>query len=91
MNCPWKTPILKVCPKVAIVWLTGPWPEPSGECGMSKSPAALHWPKKEKQTSSRKQVHEERPYGINAVQERPLPTPASPPKRTLGLLLSKFL
>lgn len=56
---------------------------------MSKSPAALHWPKKEKPAKSREQA-EERPYGINAVRERPSSTPATPIRRTLSVLLSKF-
>lgn len=56
---------------------------------MSKSPAALHWPKKEKPAKSREQA-EERPYGINAVRERPSSTPATPTRRTLSVLLSKF-
>lgn len=55
---------------------------------MSKSPAALHWPKRDKQ-AIREQA-EERPYGINAKQERPSITPAAPPKRTLSMLLSKL-
>ncbi len=66
---------------------------------MSKSPAALHWPKKDKQTMSREQPQEERPLGVNLVQERPLQSPShhasTPPsasaKRTLGFFLSKFL
>ncbi len=58
---------------------------------MSKSPAALHWPKKEKQTQSRQPAAEQRPYGINAKRERPSPTPSTPAKRTLSVLLSKFL
>ncbi|MCB8979003.1 MAG: hypothetical protein H6657_16440 [Ardenticatenaceae bacterium] len=56
---------------------------------MSKSPAALHWPKKDKQALSHEQA-DERPYGINAKRERPSSTPTSFPKRTLSVLLSKF-
>ncbi|MBK8902911.1 MAG: hypothetical protein IPM53_17105 [Anaerolineaceae bacterium] len=66
---------------------------------MSKSPAALHWPKKDKQTISHEQRQEERPLGVNLVRERPLQPPSHPAptppsasaKRTLSFFLSKFL
>lgn len=58
---------------------------------MSKSPAALHRPKKDKQAMSHEQPQEERPYGINVVTERPLSPPSVPARRTLSVLLSKFL
>ena len=65
----------------------------------SKSPAALYWPKKDKQATSRKQAQEERPLGVNVVRERPLqnpsdptsPPPATAAKRTLTFFLGKFL
>lgn len=65
----------------------------------SKSPAALYWPKKDKQTVSHKQAQEERPLGVNTVWERPLPNPSHPAptphptaaKRTRSFFLGKFL
>ncbi|MEZ4592399.1 MAG: hypothetical protein R3D55_14835 [Chloroflexota bacterium] len=56
---------------------------------MSKSPAALHWPKSEKKATVREQA-DERPYGINGKRERPSATPTPRPKRTLSVLLSKL-
>ena len=58
---------------------------------MSKSPAALHRPKKDKQAMSHEQPQEVRPYDINVKRERPLPTPSPPARRTLSVLLSKIL
>jgi hypothetical protein len=57
---------------------------------MCKSPAALHRPKKEKQSEHREQL-DERPYGINAKQERSSPTASTPTKRTLSVWLNKLL